>query len=56
MKSDSVLLGPAHLFFGCRRKSTDFIFKDTLLRANEGIEESESRKVLTELHLSLSRG
>lgn len=42
------VLGPAHLFFGCRSEQADFLYRDRL----EGWKDSG---VLTELHVALSR-
>ena len=39
---------PAYLFFGCRRKDVDFIYR-------EDLETWERSQVLTKAHLALSR-
>ena len=43
-----VKLGSAQLFFGCREKDTDFIYRDYLA-------DCADKKILSELHLAFSR-
>lgn len=40
--------GQAHLYFGCREKDTDFIYRDYMAEMNDG-------GILTDLHLAFSR-
>lgn len=41
-------LGPAHLFFGCKYRDVDFIYREQMT-------DSVDTKVITELHLAFSR-
>ena len=41
-------LGDAHLYFGCRDKDTDFIYRDFMA-------DMSDKKVLSNLHLAFSR-
>ncbi|CAH0475040.1 unnamed protein product [Peronospora belbahrii] len=47
-KEDGMIVGKSILYFGCRRRDEDFIYKDELDRFQES-------GVLTELHLAFSR-
>ncbi|TYZ59896.1 hypothetical protein PybrP1_009209 [[Pythium] brassicae (nom. inval.)] len=47
-KARGAAVGPAVLFFGCRRRDEDFIYADEL-------EQFEAQGVLTQLHLAFSR-
>jgi len=41
-------LGPCHLYFGCRDRDTDYIYREFL-------ETMETEKILTKLHTAFSR-
>ena len=46
--NEALALGPAHLYFGCREKDTDFIYRDYMA-------EMKDRGVISELNLAFSR-
>ena len=42
------VLGPCHLYFGCRDRDTDYIYREFL-------EKMENKKILTQLNTAFSR-
>jgi cytochrome P450/NADPH-cytochrome P450 reductase len=48
LKDEGKTLGQAHLYFGCRQKDSDFIYRDLMA-------EMHDHKVISELNIALSR-
>lgn len=48
MLDSETKLGEAHLYFGCREKNTDFIYRDYLAQGHD-------TKMITQLNLAFSR-